>query len=240
MDKQPPGSGREEGIIVAADLVAYAVHGVGDLVVCMARNVLVERGCIHFTAGAPLSLSESLRALEDVVRNGYGNFHTWSITGAGHARWVARALSSCRVDWDAAASHPSADNRPQGFHADSHDVGVMVLLVAGPGKRGVATAGARPPVRSRPQRPAHQATRFDPEVSPRPSSRRIRGPRRHTPCAPLEANAAPRVPLRLHLAGAASAMPSHRTSPAVDTPPSPTPTNEVLEVDCGRGHDVRG
>ena len=86
MDEQPPGSGREEGIIVAADLVAYAVHGVGDLVVCMARNVLAECGRIHFAAGAPLPLGQSLHSLEDVVRNGHGGLHTRSITGVAGVR----------------------------------------------------------------------------------------------------------------------------------------------------------
>ena len=55
--------------MVIANLIAYAVHRVGDLVVRMARNVLVQRGCIHVASGAPLAQSESFCALEDVVGN---------------------------------------------------------------------------------------------------------------------------------------------------------------------------
>ena len=116
-----------------SDLVPNAVHGLGDLVVRMARNVLVKCSRIHVATRAPLSLGQPLRTLEDVVGNGYGSFHTRSITGAGHMRSAARSLSSCRFDRSAAASRPSAGNRLQGFHADGHDVGVMVLLVANRG-----------------------------------------------------------------------------------------------------------
>ena len=62
--------------MVIANLIAYAVHRVGDLVVRMARNVLVQRGCIHVASGAPLAQCESFCAFEDVIGNGYGSFHT--------------------------------------------------------------------------------------------------------------------------------------------------------------------
>ena len=62
-------SSREEGIIVVANLVAYAVHRVGDLVVRMARNVFIERRCVDFTPGSVLAPGQSLRAFEDVVGN---------------------------------------------------------------------------------------------------------------------------------------------------------------------------
>ena len=86
MGEQPPGGGREEGIIMLADLVPNAVHGVGDLVVRMARNVFGKCSRIHVAPRAPLSLGQPLRTLEDVVRDGYGSFHTRSMTGAGRMR----------------------------------------------------------------------------------------------------------------------------------------------------------
>ena len=77
--EHPSAGGREERVIVPVDAAAYPVHCVGDLVMCMAREIFIKRCRVDFASGPPSLRGRSLGAFENVVGDRYGRFHTGSI-----------------------------------------------------------------------------------------------------------------------------------------------------------------
>ena len=52
-----------------ANLVAYAIHRVGNRVMCMARNIFDKRGSVDVAPRTLFSPGQPLRPFEDVVGN---------------------------------------------------------------------------------------------------------------------------------------------------------------------------
>ena len=65
--------------MLLADLIAYTVEGVRYLVRRMSRDVLPQGRAEHFTS-RPAPPPKPLYFLEHVIGDGYGSFHTVSIT----------------------------------------------------------------------------------------------------------------------------------------------------------------
>src|SRR6266850_5723158 len=78
---QNPPHGRGYKLIsLIAGLLARVVDCFGDLVWCMTRDVLPQRGAEDLTARALRAPRETFDLLEDVVGDGDCGFHTLSIT----------------------------------------------------------------------------------------------------------------------------------------------------------------
>jgi hypothetical protein len=72
-----------ERIRLVGHVGADAVHGFRDVIRHVAGDVFLECGAEHLAAGSSGTPGEALNTLKDFIRNGYGGFHTESMTEPG-------------------------------------------------------------------------------------------------------------------------------------------------------------